>query len=172
MSKMSVGKPVAAMGKLSGKGLRPRLTIAGSGPEREALEALAERLGVAPQVEFAGVVQGEALAALLRRHELMVVPSRWPEPFGIVALEGMACGCVPVVSDGGGLPFAVGAAGLSFARNSSESLAEVLEKLLASPDLRGKLRGKAAAHLEGFTGERVAAETLRQLVADSMGTGL
>ena len=88
---------IQALGKLAGKGLRPRLTIAGSGPERESLAALAERLGVAPQVEFAGVVQGEGLAALLRRHAVMVVPSRWPEPFGIVALEGMACGCVPVV---------------------------------------------------------------------------
>ena len=47
----------------------------------------------------------------LNRHEIMVVPSRWNELFGVVALEGMACGCAMLVSDGGGLPDAVGYAG-------------------------------------------------------------
>ena len=39
---------------------------------------------------------------------VLVVPSRWKEPFGMVAVEGLACGCRLVVSEGGGLPEAAG----------------------------------------------------------------
>ena len=43
---------------------------------------------------------GAALAALLNQCRILVVPSLWAEPFGIVALEGIACGCVVVGSAG------------------------------------------------------------------------
>ena len=60
-------------------------------------------LGLERQVEFTGVLQGETLVRTLNAHRIMVVPSRTPEPFGVVALEGIACGCVVVGSEGGGL---------------------------------------------------------------------
>ena len=75
---------------------KPRLTIVGDGPERAALEKQTADLGLRAQVEFAGSRHGEQLADALRKHELLVVPSLWQEPFGIVALEGIACGCVVI----------------------------------------------------------------------------
>jgi glycosyltransferase involved in cell wall biosynthesis len=76
-----------------------RLTIAGDGPEREKMDALARHLGV--QVDFAGWVDGEQRSRLMRQADLLAVPSLWPEPFGLVGIEA-GCFGVPAVG------FAVG----------------------------------------------------------------
>src|SRR5262249_3490861 len=85
---------LAALGRLAEDGLRPELTIVGDGPELPALYAQAQRLGLANQVEFTGTRTGDELVHLLNRHRIVVVPSRYNEPFGVAALEGTACGCV------------------------------------------------------------------------------
>src|SRR5690606_40338743 len=96
-----------------------RLTIIGDGPEAPVLKALAVKYGLEHKVDFKGSLQGKELVDCLNQHKLILVPSRWEEPFGNVALEGMACGCIPVVSDGGGLAEAVGHAGLTFQRRAT-----------------------------------------------------
>lgn len=88
------------------------LTIVGDGPERHALQGLAQSLGVAGQVSFAGALNGQELVTELQQHTCMVVPSLWEEPFGIVALEGIACCDTVIVTRRGGLPEAVGDCGL------------------------------------------------------------
>jgi glycosyltransferase involved in cell wall biosynthesis len=45
-------------------------------------------------VDFVGTKTDHELVKLLNTHQIMVVPSLWNEPFGLVALEGVACGCV------------------------------------------------------------------------------
>ena len=77
----------------------------------------------------------------------MVVPSRWQEPFGIVALEGIACGCVLVGSEGGGLKDAIGPCGMTFPNGSVDHLTQVLANLLSSPDQLQQYRKKANEHL-------------------------
>ena len=126
------------------------LTIIGSGPERSSLQKLAAALKIQNCVDFLGALQGEELVAILNEHELMVVPSLWCEPFGLVVLEGMACGCVVLASDGGGLPDAAGSAGLLFKRGDQADLSLKLEKLIQDSDLRSKLRSRAPAHLSQF----------------------
>ncbi|HVB81634.1 MAG TPA: glycosyltransferase family 4 protein [Candidatus Binataceae bacterium] len=74
-------------------GVALRLTIAGGGPEQARLEGLARRLGVA--VDFAGWVDSARRDALMREADLLVIPSVWPEPFGLVGLEA---GCVGLPS--------------------------------------------------------------------------
>jgi glycosyltransferase involved in cell wall biosynthesis len=130
-------------------------TIVGDGPERPALEAQAQRLGVSERVEFTGVLQGAELARELNQHEVIVVPSRWGEPFGIVALEGIACGCVAVVSAGGGLPDAVGHAGITFPNNDLPAFIAALEAA-RSPDVGARLRAAARRHLHAHSPARVA----------------
>ena len=132
-----------------------RLTIIGDGPERVALEGLAVELGVIHSVDFLGALQGEALAQVLNQHEILVVPSRWREPFGIVALEGLACGCVVLGSDGGGLSDAVGPAGLLFRRGDQHDLNAKLDFLLRETGLRERLRSSAGVHLQAFHKEEV-----------------
>src|SRR5262249_13134764 len=77
-----------ALKRLQNENLFPALTIVGSGPEEQSLRKLTSELALDRQVTFAGQKSGTALAEILNRHRIMVVPSRWPEPFGVVALEG------------------------------------------------------------------------------------
>ncbi len=128
------------------------LTVVGGGPEETALREQAAALGVAERVHFAGVKRGEELARILNAHRVLVVPSRWEEPYGIVALEGLACGCVVVGSERGGLKDAIGPGGLTFPNGDAAALSRALEKSLEfQPDERA-----VAAHLARQSPESVA----------------
>ncbi|TVP75363.1 MAG: glycosyltransferase [Puniceicoccaceae bacterium] len=106
-----------------------QLTIVGAGPEEEELRAEATDLNVI----FAGVLQGKALAEALNEHSVLVIPSLWPEPFGIVALEGAACGCRVIGSDQGGLPEAIGPCGATFPNGDAHALAKCMYQALEDP---------------------------------------
>ncbi|MFM6370712.1 MAG: glycosyltransferase family 4 protein, partial [Dolichospermum sp.] len=107
-----------ALSQLKLTGLTPKLTIIGTGPEESKLIQQAKDLKINDQVTFAGVKLEHELTKLLNAHQIMVVPSLWNEPFGIVALEGIACGCVVVGSEGGGLKDAIGTCGVTFANGN------------------------------------------------------
>jgi glycosyltransferase involved in cell wall biosynthesis len=77
-----------------------RLTIAGEGPEREALTALTEELCVADAVLFTGRVSRERCAGLYRECDAFVLASR-VETFGLVLAEAMACGRPIIMTDTG-----------------------------------------------------------------------
>ena len=149
---------------LSEKGRHPTITIVGSGPEEESLKARAREWNLG-NVEFAGVKRGVDLAALLNGHRVMIVPSRWPEPFGIVALEGIACGCALITSEGGGLPEAAGPCGLLFPNGSAGELADRMRSLLENPVLVEKLRAESATHLPQFRRNAISARYLELLRA-------
>jgi glycosyltransferase involved in cell wall biosynthesis len=136
---------------------KPRLTIAGDGPERAHLEKQAAELGLQTRVEFVGSQTSGQLAELLRQHQILVVPSRWREPFGIVALEGIACGCVVVGSAEGGLAEAIGPCGVTFPNGDARALADILARVLTDPAEWDRLRRNADAHLARFTPRQVAA---------------
>lgn len=135
---------------------KPRLTIAGDGPERARLEKQTADLGLQATVDFIGSQASEQLAKLLRRHQILVVPSRWREPFGIVALEGIACGCVVVGSAEGGLAEAIGPCGLTFPNGDARALAAAIDRLLNDPAECESLRARAAEHLARFKPRHVA----------------
>lgn len=136
------------------------LTIIGDGPERLNLESLVVKFGICDNVSFVGELQGIGLATELNKHEIMVVPSLWREPFGIVALEGLACGCVVLASDGGGLADAVGNAGLLFKRGDAADLLSKLQSLLNNASLRSSLRSHALLHLRAFDRQTIANQYL------------
>ncbi len=140
---------------LKSKKLNPRLTIIGSGSEENRLRATAHELGIAGQVTFGGVKTGRELADSLNSHQIMVVPSVWNEPFGVVALEGIACGCVLVGSEGGGLKGAIGPCGVTFPNGDCDALTACLEELLTSPETRARYRAAAAEHLSHYTKQAI-----------------
>jgi glycogen synthase len=154
---------LSALQALGQQGLRPTLTLVGAGPEEPALRAQLAAEGLADQVVFAGVVRGAALASLLSRHKVMVVPSLWNEPFGIVALEGMACGCVVVGSQGGGLSEAIGPGGLTFANGDVGALTEALRRVLTDAGLQQQLRLAGAQHALQHTVPQIAQRYLAVL---------
>jgi glycogen synthase len=152
-----------ALALLADRGLRPALTVVGDGPERPALAEQAARLGIAGQVSFLGSRRGEEVVRALNAHRIQVVPSRYNEPFGIVALEGIACGCLVIGSRGGGLKEAIGRCGLTFRNGDAGELAGLLEAALAGPDRFAPSPAEVAAHLARHTGRTMVEGYLRVL---------
>lgn len=153
---------LSALAMLGEKGLRPRLLLIGDGPERQALAAQAAELCVSAQVTFAAVLAEQDLAAALNDSRILVVPSRFREPFGIVALEGAACGCYVVGADGGGLAEAIGPCGETFARGSAAALCATLARLLTE-GLPVREPARVAAHLAAHGEARIAELYLQEL---------
>lgn len=149
-----------ALIRLRAEGLAIPTTLVGGGPERAALEAQARDGGIADQITFAGVRTGEALVEELNRHRIMVVPSRLPEPYGVVALEGIACGCAVVASEEGGLREAVGPCGLFFPNGDAAALARTLRRALVDRDFQALASAEAGAHLACRSARAVAAQYL------------
>jgi len=143
------------------------LTIIGRGPEEENLRTLVRELSLDQSVTFAGEKVGPELAELMNHHQVIVIPSR-SEPFGIVALEGIACGCIALGSERGGLTEAIGNCGVTFRNGDSEELADRLAELLRDSKMREKFRMAAPVHLERFRAQTVAQRylaLLRELAA-------
>jgi glycosyltransferase involved in cell wall biosynthesis len=132
------------------------LTIIGDGPERSKLEILAKQLNVERNVVFQGSLTGDALATCLTEHKFIFVPSLWEEPFGNVALEGLACGCIPIVSNGGGLPDAVGDAGIVVPRGNAQAFAACVAFVQNNSGIERMLLEAAPSHLANHRPEIVA----------------
>ena len=154
-----------ALVQLRGENLKPDLTIVGSGPELESLTALVSELKLRDQVSFAGQKTGDDLVQLLNRHRIMVIPSLWAEPFGVVALEGIACGCAIVGSEAGGLKEAIGPCGLTFENRNEQSLTAALKRLIQDEELAESFRRAGPQHLERFKARKIAREYLQLIGA-------
>ena len=131
------------------------MTIVGFGPEERRLQAYCEQQQLLDQVVFHGRASGGDLAEILNRHRVMVVPSR-NEGFGVVALEGIACGCVVVGSDAGGLPEAVGECGLVFRNGDVAGLSEALIRALTDNAVQERFIATRDGHLARFSRREVA----------------
>jgi len=134
---------------------KANLTIVGSGPELEELKRMTKRMGLEENVQFVGEMKGEKLVHELNKYRYILIPSDF-EAFGNVALEGIACGNLPIVSDSGGLVDAVGKAGLSFKSSDLESFYQTTIRLLEDPELEKSLRDHAEAHLKIHQPQKVA----------------
>jgi glycosyltransferase involved in cell wall biosynthesis len=109
------------------------LTIAGDGPLAATHRQQAANAG-ADNVSFAGRVSDDELARLYHRHDVVVLPSTTrAEAFGLVLLEGMIAGCVPVASDLPGVRDVAGPTGLLVAPGDAASLRAALLSLAANP---------------------------------------
>ena len=148
---------IRSLAILRDAGLRLPLTIIGTGSEEAALKKLITAEKLDDSIRFAGTLKGEALASELNRHQVLVVPSRWEEPFGIVALEGIACGCQVVGSSGGGLPDAIGACGETFKNGDAADLARALRKVLENSAVTPAYQTVVSHHLNAHRAEVIAA---------------
>jgi glycosyltransferase involved in cell wall biosynthesis len=88
-----------------------------------------------------GWIGQDALPALYREMDIVVVPSIWIEPFGITALEGMASAIPVAAGKTGGLELTVmdGVTGFHFESGNAEALAEALAKLIRDNCLRKQM---------------------------------
>ena len=120
------------------------LVIAGDGPDREGLDALASALGVTDRVRFLGAVPHDRLAAIYGASDALVLASDregWPN----VLLESMACGTPVVASRCWGTPEVVTApeAGRLVDPRTPEAFAAVIREQLASEPDRAATRAYA-----------------------------
>ena len=143
----------------------PLLRIVGDGPEREPLVQLTRELSLTREVEFLGNQPGEEVARAMNAAKVLVIPSRWREPFGNIALEGIASGCVVVATRDGGLVDAVGDCGLLVARGEVEPLAAGISRALCDSELPERFRSLRQDHLAPRQPEVVATRYREELVA-------
>ncbi len=143
------------------QGVTPYLSIIGSGPAQRDLEDQVLRLHLSSQVRFCGPQSGEALVSMLNEHRIMVVPSRWNEPFGVVALEGIACGCAVIGSSGGGLPEAIGPCGTTFPNGDYYALAGILHQALTGSLLNWTEPAATKTHLAMHNSAHIARRYLQ-----------
>lgn len=139
-----------------------RCVIAGRGGYLAELQSQIDIEGVGDLVQLAGFVPDDELRALLRRAGCVVIPSLY-EPFGIVALEGMAAGAPTIVARTGGLAEIVEGtdAGLLFDPGNHVELAARIREVLGNDELAATMRKKAAALLaEKYTWDAIAASTI------------
>ena len=140
-----------------------RYLVLGDGPERPALEGLAERLGVSERVEWAGqLAPADALEALASCH-VMAMPSV-DEAFGVAYVEAMACGIPAIGCRGEGGPEEIAALGggmLLVSPADVEDLAATLEEVLGTEHLHRQLSEEARRTVrDHFTWRACGAATL------------
>jgi glycogen(starch) synthase len=121
-----------------------RLTIAGDGPERAALERRTSELKLTGFVDFIGWVSPEKVPELINTAAIVLMPSRW-EGFGLVALEAGLMARPVIASRVGGLPEVVAheQTGLLVDSENSRSLADAILFLLTQPEQAARI-GQAA----------------------------
>ncbi len=143
--------------------------LVGDGPERVGLEAQAAQAGLGDRVRFLGARPHEEVVGLLRRADVLVLPSITDsrgrrEGIPVALMEGMACGLAVVASRQSGIPELVrdGETGLLSEPGDATSIAAAIERLASDPGLRSTLgrRGREVVCAE-FDQARSAAEMVR-----------
>jgi glycogen synthase len=116
-----------------------RFFIAGVGTYSDELRRQVRELGLRHHVRFTGFLEDHELRLHYAAADVAVAPSIY-EPFGLVAVEAMACGTPVVVGDTGGLREIVsGGTGLSFTPQDEDELARELIRVLEDQDLARRL---------------------------------
>jgi glycogen(starch) synthase len=139
-----------------------RFVVAGTGTAEAELKQQTRKLGLTRYGSFIGWAGDDLLHSLYRVADLCIVPSIY-EPFGLVALEAMASGCLCVVADTGGLREVVpadGTAGVRFTSNDADALRDTLERVLTDDNARSQLVAEAREHVLQFDWTEVARRTL------------
>ncbi len=139
---------------------KAKFVVVGGG-NRKSLENFVRWVGIEDRVKFTGFVSGRPLHQIYRVADVAVFPSLY-EPFGIVALEGMAAGVPVVTSDAGGLKEVVlhDKTGTTSFAGDSGSLAWAILRVLDDRARTDRLREAATQRLtQDFDWKRIAEQT-------------
>lgn len=124
-----------AAGILRSRNRSFELVVIGDGPERPALEELAQKMQLSTSVRFAGSLGTADLETNFAKASVVVVPSLGGEVFGLVVAENMSRGLSIVASDLGAFTEVLGDAGLTFRIGNASDLAHQLACLLDDSSL-------------------------------------
>ena len=143
------------------------------GQERLRIEQLLQKAGLTEQTVFAGQIGHTLLPLYYTAADVCAIPSHY-EPFGLVAIEAMACGTPVVASDVGGLSFTVvpDETGLLVPPQNVEALAQAIKRVLTDELWARKLRRQAPIRVQqNFSWSGVAvhlSDLYRRLLAQSI----
>lgn len=129
---------------------KEKLYVVGDGPMMDLCKKQVRECGIEDYVMFVGILKGRHLVQELNRRRCMIVPSVTKEAFGIVALEGLAAGCMVIGSDGDGIEEAIGDCGLLFEKGNSDSLCM---RMIQTDGMKYTDKEKVKRHLRSFTPE-------------------
>lgn len=152
-----------------------KFIIAGTGPSEEYLKRKAHMININPKVFFAGYVDDKVRNGLYKNSHVAVFPSTY-EPFGIVALEGMAAEIPVVVTDVGGFSEVVehGIDGMKAYPGNPNSLADNIIHLLKNPKFADEMKKRAYEKVvHHFSWSKIAEETrlVYQEIQEESGSG-
>lgn len=125
----------------------------------DGIDEATRKYGVQDRVRELGYVPDEDLAPLYSEAAAFVFPSLW-EGFGFPVLEAMACGAPVVASAVSSLPEIAGDAAVLVDPTSTESIAQGIAQVIASPSTAGTLRERGLRRAAEFTWDRTARKTM------------
>jgi colanic acid/amylovoran biosynthesis glycosyltransferase len=167
------GQPllIEAVAAIARSGADVRVTFAGDGPERPALEQLATELRVADRIEFLGAVPHTDVDELLRRTDIFCLPS-FAEGVPIVLMEAMAMELPVVASRVMGIPELIEdrVSGRLVAPGSLSNLVDALSDLVSDPDQRRQLGRAGRTQVASQFELRANAERLREVYGELLGS--
>jgi glycosyltransferase involved in cell wall biosynthesis len=139
-----------------------KCTVVGDGIASAAVRQHARARGLDGRVTFAGWLNGNALSAAFDDASVVAVPSRWPEPFGLVGIEAMAHARPVVAFRVGGIPdwLADGVTGHLVEPGDVRDFSARLDKVLQSPGDAAIMGARGRARVES---DYTADTHLRQL---------
>lgn len=107
-----------------------QLNMIGDSSERNQIENFARNTKYYSDIHFLGLKSSGEIANILNRHHILAVTSTHPyyEAFGIVVLEGLACGCIVIGADGDGIEEALHSAGILYKNGDKDELYNALIK--------------------------------------------
>lgn len=132
------------------------LVLAGDGPERPGLEALARDLGVDSRTRFLGAQPRETVFELLTAADAALLSSSW-ENFPHAVVEGLAAGTPVIATDVGGVGEVLtdGVNGLLVPVQDSAALAAAIKRFFADEEMRGRLRAASRTSVGDYAPERI-----------------
>jgi glycosyltransferase involved in cell wall biosynthesis len=156
VARMGLDNLVAALPVVAGPFPEVRLIVAGDGPLRPALEAQSRDLGMAARVRFAGFVPDGSLPDHYRAADLVVLPTRTLEGFGLTSVEALACGTPVLGTPVGAIPEILHPLDPALVSESASPAGIAAGIVRALRTARSGFADRARRHvLERYTWERV-----------------
>ncbi|ESU34217.1 glycosyl transferase family 1 [Bacillus sp. 17376] len=149
--KYGIADLIQAFALINQKYQESNLLIVGDGPQKKEYEELTERLGIGHATTFTGRVPNDKVPDYINKMSIFAVPSTEDsESFGVAAVEAMACGVPPVVSNVGGLPEVVieGKTGFVVPKENPEKLSEAMLKLIEDQEMRQRMATNGVVHVK------------------------
>lgn len=167
-ARKNIARLLRAFAQVQPKHPQMHLVVAGvPGWRNSALAPLVDELALGDSLYFTGFINEADLPTLYGAAHLFAFPSLL-EGFGLPVLEAMACGTPVITADGSSLREIAGDAALLVDPTRVDEIATALHTLLSDKELAAALQRKGLTHVQEFSWDRVARETVevyRQVAA-------